>query len=919
MTHTPSLNVSPIRLRHIVRVGLPVTPDPLEMGVSGTDIEVLGSDFRASSGGLNGDRGFATGEYERRMWEEGDFRLRLANGPGDDGKLHRERFALTSLDLPDARAGDEWIEIYDGDPGRLAFVACPLDFELRRGTLELQGSDALWTLKKAHEFEAGFWCNAPRDVFEHYTRVWKARFADDFSTFTKVYDNDSTVDTHPDGRSQYVRVGTSGMPAGVANPPVGRVRLCTNAALGMAEWWTVETVDIGEGSADDNAAWRVEFRIWRSAFGTGTTVSMGLADVAEASGGLLLVAVFQMSESDTSHISHGMPGFDRDGVNTKKPGPFYVVIERRDRWVYFYLDGKLTAVAAAPEVLRPCNAYVRLDAGAAASEADAWVDIDSVVFRVAEPYLMRDTDKGDYHLGTSAADLPHGGLQAIYYDDHDLMAMTATQRPFHMLTPVKPPYKRKLEDTINFTAVQWQPVGPSGGNRWSVRFIGSIYLDLVANDIALGLNSSTAKRKRLWVGKTRQFEQVIDTWGTAASGRQSSGGLRAHLGTVTGWYPIVVEYSTDTGLSTFLLEQDVNVDGTWAVVPETQLSPFGVHLGHVRGESHADQLAAIAESFGLQYRCEPRQLESGFFPGHIPPKVRVGRDTEKIIDKIEADDYGKTGSIREVADTIFADGAGIADEDSGAQLTVEAIDYPLIEDRLFVQTEYDQTPEIDYEPLMARRLDVLLALRQNVWEEVGAVPKGAAELLDRFPLVDDHELFTWEPGDGVRLMIPEVGIMDANPRQILGVRRTFRPDGMLRPIVSFRPRPRGFLTLLRSLKLGAIRNKRTYQSQLVIVNSTQGAHNDPNYPSTVARMPWPVGGRIVKAWFVLLNLAGGTWNIEVPNGVTVITGITEAGRYDITPWAYQAADDLHQMSADVVATAGGTNAIRYVIEALVAY
>jgi len=906
---TPTLNARPIRLRHIVRVGLSVTPDPMWMGVSGTDVTFLGQSFRASAGGLNGDRGFATGEFDRRMWEEGEFRLRMQNGPGEDGRLHRERFAL--LMVPDARPGDEWIEVYEGDPGHLLYTACLLDAELRRGTVEVAGSDALWTLRKTHEFESGFWCNAPRDVFEHYTRAWVGNFASAFN-FAHTWSSSGTPASADDGRFSILRAGTTSLPSPENNPPVGRLRLAPNATSGTARVEGTESIDIGLNQPDDHMAWRVEFRFWRSAFVSTDNVRVGLM----TAGGGTEHVYFQMNENDTFHFTPLMSGADKDGFNTKKPGPFDVIIERRDRWVFFYLDGKMVAVAPAPETGATAVPYIRL-ATAAGGSADAWVDIDSMVLRTAQPYLMRDTDKGDYHLGSALTDLAAGGLQAIYYDDHDLIVMASSNRPYHMLNPVKPPYHRKLEDTINFPSSAWQPPGPASSIRWSARFVGCVYLDLETQDIALAVNTSGSKRRRLYVGKTRVGEHLVEQWSSPASGRTSTGGLRAHLGSVNGWYPIVVEYGHETGNSSFLLERDLNVDGTWEVVPETHLSPFGIFLAQVRGESHFDQLRALAESFGLQYAIEPRQLESGAFPGHVAPKIRVGRDTEKIIDRIEAEDFGKTASIREVADTIFADASGIADKESAGQLTAEAINFETVEDRLFVQTEYDQASEIDYKPLLARRLDVLLALRTNVWEEVGAMPKGARELLDRFPLEDDIELFHWQPGDGVRIHLPEVGIMDADPRQILGVRRTFRPDGLTRPIVSFRPRPRNFLTLLRNLKLGVTRQSRNYQNQFALVNSGLAAENDPNLTTQTARLPWPVGGQLLKAWFIMHHIVGGTWDVNVGGVSAAITGITEAGRYEITPWADQDTD-VHQLTATVTATAGGTNIVRFSLEALVA-
>jgi hypothetical protein len=159
--------------------------------------------------------------------------------------------------------------------------------------------------------------------------------------------------------------------------------------------------------------------------------------------------------------------------------------------------------------------------------------------------------------------------------------------------------------------------------------------------------------------------------------------------------------------------------------------------------------------------------------------------------------------------------------------------------------------------------------------------------------------------------------MDASPRQILSVRRTFRPDGLTRPIVAFRPRPRDFLTLLRNLRLNANRKTRQFQNQLIAINSSVAALNDANIAFGLARLPMPADyQRIAKLFFIIHDIAGGTWGININSVATGITGLTEAGRYDVTPWAEKGAD-TQQITGSVTASAGGSNAIRYSLEAIV--
>ena len=120
---------------------------------------------------LNGDRGFQVGHFEQWLGVEGPWSLDLPNTAGPDGHLHINRFL--QITDPQWQPGDEFVEIRRDSGMTHLFTGALIDRpSTTLGKIQVSGFDGMWLLKKVRETEAGFWCHSPRDVLEHYTRLW---------------------------------------------------------------------------------------------------------------------------------------------------------------------------------------------------------------------------------------------------------------------------------------------------------------------------------------------------------------------------------------------------------------------------------------------------------------------------------------------------------------------------------------------------------------------------------------------------------------------------------------------------------------------------------------------------------------------------------------------------------------------------
>lgn len=894
----PLLDALPVQLRLVQRAA------------SGT--VVMGATFAAQPAhGMNGAHGFQSGTFEAALTEEGSATVTFPNGAGADGRLHRDRFEC----LTDARyeQGDEWIEVWHGvaGRGRLLFVGTPADWRVSRSTITLTLADATGPLELQREFAAGFWCHAPRDVFEQYTHGWVPIVADDFANgvdATQWMDDDTTTPT-----PGVVRLGP--MPGGL---------LVLQLEASNAADRTVEL--------DTERFWRLEVAYDRVLKGD---ASLSVAMVRTGAGGSY-IALGVSATTVTMTMSNFVGTTDTQTVNAAQGASktaANIALECHDRWVMFYVDGNLMGAMEYRMATVGEGYWVRIQLNnGTGAVAGSYVDLASVLLRRADRYLIHDaslntTERGDLRL---PGILPSGGLTGTYFDDAELRPFGTTQNYYRrVLSPTRTPYARRLDTTVDWSAPSagtWQPPGPPAGEYFSARWTGAIYLDLEASDYFLKL-SAVDDGARLWVGWTMIDRVACGVWGGGGVPPQSatSGGMRDHLGVTvqSGWYPLRLEYVSTSGSTGGLaLQWSTSAGGTFTAVPATMLSPYGIYEADVRYDSHAEQLKAVTGTFGLQYRCEPRSLESGEFPGELVPRVRVGRDTDKVLAPSESTEVERSGSARETIQTLLADAAGIADPAAAAQLTTESVDYgevrpTAVEDRhMMVMSGYESLADITNASLLRTRLASMLGLRLAPWEEIAARPRGSRELRDTFPLSGELALFAWEPGDGIRIVDAELGFADAVPRQIVAPSWPFVPDGLGAPSVRFRQRPRSQQDAFRELVRAALLPQRNYQGQLAIVTGTTVS---VTASSGYTYCPMPSDRAVVSATLVVGSKTNATaWTVNILTGLTGVLTFYTSGRFDITPYVVARNDSYGTTGQEVgVQIVGGTGTVQAVLELLV--
>lgn len=692
-----------VTIRHIKR---------LDVGYTGASRTLLGRQFEPmSTTPYNETRGWQTGDFTTRVNEEGEANLVFPNAGGSDSVQHRNRFQISKQLAEGERSydpGDEYVEIYSG--ADLLWSGTPLMVNPARGPYALNLVDPWWLLRKHREYYAGHWHHAPRDVWEHYTQAWRLLLGDDFtsaidgrfSTSGSVTQTGSIARLHPSGAASVSMLSGGGA--------------------------TSTTIGWGSGNTERYQAWQLKVQLTRSKFGDENAPPYGdnaYCRVGMQSGGTPLYFI-QLKERTTSvHGPTFVPGGDDFAIEVNPQtdaGDFEIIVEGRERWVYFFLNQALVYVLPIPETTASCVPFVSCRTGDGTSFQK--VEVDNFTFRKTFPFLMKGTDKGVYHLPGAVAP---GGLWGKYYNDSEAVGTAAFQAtyaskqfsPFH-----DEPALERLDPFLDFTAAggftvspdsTWQPRTASpDGLWWSVRWTGSIYLALADSDLRLQYVTQE-EGARMWVGKTRMGEQYLDNWLTGLGPAGPGPSLRSHIGeSVNGWYPIVIEYGQrGTQGAEFSLQFE---GGT--VVPPTQLSPYGIFDDQIRGDSHWGAINTLIETFGYQTRFEPKALEDAAFPGQLLPKVKVGRDSNKVLTADENENYGSRIDASDVARAVLGDAAGMAIDENGGQLSAEIMDYAMAEAGTMLLSEYEQTGDITHGPLLEQRLRSMLALRSSGWESV---------------------------------------------------------------------------------------------------------------------------------------------------------------------------------------------------------
>lgn len=841
---------SRVRLRHI------------RQAASGTT--VLGTTFAGTWDGVNGRGGFVSGTLERRLYDTGTVTLRFPNAAGDDGVLHRDRFAI--LSDPAYAVGDEWIEVWqDGD---LLATVTPVSADLTRQEVSLSCEDGLAVLRLNREGQFGWWNHAPRDVWEHYCRAWRT---------VAHGSNAGTQVTAPTGDgTDWVDLYGGTLTFGTGSGDPGR-------AWVLSVVLTVQS--IGAGSAE------VQFGGYRFAFYGGSAQAYaGAGTWLEGIGRL----AFAAPEAKTTTT---------------------LTIEGRDRFMYASVNGTLIATMLMPTggvAGQPRLQYYWYD-------ADPFLEwkVDAWAFRAADRFLLPN-GRGDKRLpglppagtGLQTAWCSHmdtaqkaiaGGLPAS-----DPTVDRLALRPGRDVVAVN--FEPDLSNANGPPPFDWYPPG-AANDRVTAVYTGAIYLDLDAKDYAFRLRDIDDQAEA-WIGRTRVGESVAATdmtdgtrphngvgtpkWikaGNNATGAPS-GASGPLAGQPSGWYPIRVEYVQEFGWAGLTFEWSMSTAvGTWGSPAPNQLSWIGTFNQQVRNDSHLDTLQALSSTFGYQFTVAPRSLESGEFPGVCEPRVRVGRDTELVLTLPEDAWDAKVGldaTGRAVA--LQADAQGIADPNSQAQLTAEVIDYAQLDGHLATPVDYESLADITDPGLLQQRMESLLALRDGPTQSVAATSRGHRQLLDSFPLTGTLAEFSWQPGDGIRLDMPEVGVVDTLPRQILGVQRAFTPDGIGPPALSFRPRPRNLMDALRKLRREAILGQRTYQGQVVTATGSVGSTLATEAPDGHARISIQIGSLISATLIVHYKTDPDPWQVKI-NG-TLLFFLTAAGRYDVTSYMVDGLNDL---------------------------
>jgi hypothetical protein len=855
--------------------------------------------------GPNGTLGFQDGQNDRRLNEESTFTLTFPNADGSDGVPHIDRFLILST-RDDYQLGDEWIEVYEGDQPGGDLIACgsPSQATASQTTIALTCVDAYFLQKLVRETSGGmYWCAAPRDVFDHYTQAWTNGFATDFSDPTTY-----SFSIHP-------QTTAAGVTYQQITPGEGQVRLLGTDTGGFL---TIPTEPVGYVAGRGEHV-RLETSIIASKISADGYIELSLGDGADR-------ASMRLAGGGDVTITGrgGSPRTVRQTTDIVALGGYTLALELRERWVYFYIDEALVGVtsvwAGDPDT---ANAQLLL---LSESNPDDFADVAYLILRRTRPWLLRGSDLGAYRL--PGAPTPGGLMGSYFAEDPTLDSDDAM-----VLSPMNKPYMRRLDAALSFDATAalpntWQPAGTPQGEHFSARWTGAVYLD---DPSAYQFRARATDRVRVWIGKTLLGDQIIDDWGSGHTTMTTTASVEmplADFGNEPGWYPIVVEYSNVNGVGGLIVESNKNrlmypgltlfpdddiFPGpewtTLGAVGGLPLAPEGIYEDQVRADSHYNVLKSLADTFGLQFTSEPMSLESGEFPCRLAPRVRVGRDYNKVITDRdigptddEATSIQLTVNAEQSVSTIQADAQGVADQNLSAQLTAEVIDFGRLSSHLFIHSDQEQAADVSIPALLHQRLNSLLALRSSPWEEVGAVVAGRRELLDSFPLTGELAEIAWQPGDGVIRKLHSIRVEDTTPVQMVAVQQGFRPDGAGVPQPSFRQRPRSFREYLRRLQKQVLDAQRNYQGTM---SRDTGSWGSTANADAYSRVPLPTDvTNVTKAEIVVLAVSGATtFSLEV-NGIIRYTGLLTVGRYDILPWVARPNGVDPRMFARAIVTAG---------------
>lgn len=843
--------VRPVRLRHI-RPGLPTDSGAL-----------LVADFLFAPDpiALNGRQGWQSGTIERRLLEESSGELTLPNDSGQDGRRHLDRFGvITSRNY---RPGDEWIEVWEGDigAGDLLATLTPTAASRSRTAITVKTLDALSVLRHTREGSAGFWRHAARDVITFYSRLKQYPLADSFTTGEDWLFNSAEQISFDGWRyTRAAKLATEDYVDLVAQP-----------SFTSAEMWR------SIPDTDRHGAARVEVVLDLPAMTANDVVNVGLLNSNDT--GAFVVSI------TSAAVSCRTGNLALQAVPLATPaGRHRIAVEVRERWVWFYVDGRLVSTLPRNGDWRSTQDVVidrvKVLVGAG-NDGARRVRVHSVKYHRLIPFLLPSSaDRGPETLAGAP---PVEGLASEWFSD--------TDRPLaRTLEPVAEPAGKRVDPEINFPGANpplWRHPNVTSNGAWSARFTGAVYLADPANTT---LRVHVDGRCRLWLGATRWGEQLIDVWDTPDTGSTLwSAPVGPRDG--PGWYPIRIEYQSDGGGAGLHVYTSVGGGPNRALGADNgaPLTPLGCVSDTIRRLSHFEVLSDVARDFAVQYRVDPRSLESGEFPGVLRLGHRLGRKSSLVITDDDASAVEVETRAEGAVDALTADAAGLADPESAAQLAAELLDFAAVQPgtHLAAHEEHEQLSDVATEAALLQRLSSMLTLRANVWEQVSARPGTRRPLTDQLPLTGELAELAWEPGDAARLELDSVALVDAEPRQAMGVKRAIVPDGVGLPVLTWRQRPRGIREDLRALQRQALDPQRNYQGQLSII---PGSFAASWFADTASRVSWNrdaaslVSAALVVQWIG----AGASWNVLI-NGAPTGKTATTRGRIDVTPWVARVA------------------------------
>jgi hypothetical protein len=823
------------------------------------------------------DSGFVEGTYTRRLGDSGEFSITFPNGTSSLGPW-RDRFS-----------GDgalEFIEVYRDD--RLEFVGCIQRVEIDRGSVTISGPDAWALLRRAYERDRA-WTAAPQEVATAYTRVPIAVLADDFDSLAAWSVTGSSSVANSEATIWDVGGGVAAITQSVGSlGDTWRARATVRAVSDT----NVDTMFVG--------------------------ISAGVSVAYYVSIGTGLWSFYDTV--DGTVITQRARAIDRTV-------PVTVEVVRLGRWIGASVQGNFIGFL---EVKSGFTGSLSFDMQVETTATAGQMVISQASLIEHQDFLARGSDMGDYVL---PGDQPPGGLLGRYFDDADLQGFAIADRKTRILAPDRGHYAERVDASMDSASGLSIPVQPgNSGDYYSIRWSGSVYLRFDLGNYTIE-TTSVDDGNRVWIGKTGWGEQVIDDWNTS-SGTNTALLTASDYGSAAGWYPIVVEYFQETGGDVFRLQftppASTYTDpggtsitaSTKITIPSTSLSPLGCFDNRVQGTAHFDLVTQAAQSFGYGIICEPMSLESGEFPGRVVPRMRVGSDTDVILSPDDTDGVepalspGVTLDATDQARALILSGAGIPDG-RGSQTTSEVADLAALDTGLFVIEAWVDASDISNLALLEARGNAELALRGPEWEEVRATPRAQERMADTWPLSDTLSAMYWQPGDGVRLIVPDIAVEDTEPRQMIQVTRTFMAEGRTGTQVAFRQRPRSGVRTTRGFLRSALALGRSYQGQKVTLTgliNDQLAQTAGSAFTEYAIIPLYPGDHVVKAVArIAFNSAAKSLSLEI-NAVDRTAALggpwaTTPLDIDITGYATQASTTDNRLSVRVQNSAGAATSI----------